>query len=93
MHRHRIWEKIMIDSERTGQDWKDEAIALRTVLKPLADQRDELEVELRMTESDNYKRLLGNLVRAVRAYGSSGDEYNTALRDAIKALAETGDNQ
>jgi len=36
----------MINSERTGQDWKDEAIALRTVLKPLADQRDELKAEV-----------------------------------------------
>ena len=37
----------MLDSERTGQDWKDEAIALRTVLKPLADQRDDALAEVR----------------------------------------------
>ena len=41
-------------------------------------------------ERDEYKRLLTKLVRCVETFGSSGDEYNSALADANEALSETG---
>ena len=43
-------------------------------------------------ERDEYKLLLTKLVRCVETYGSSGDEYNSALVDANEALSETGGN-
>ena len=71
----------MLDSERTGQDWKDEAIALRTVLKPLADQRDDAleEVERLKAQAVETEADLETATQDAMAQHDIGEEYKAEV--------------